>query len=500
MNWDSWLPLLVLSSSFLAGIFIFPLRDEQLRARTILNIGAATVKLILVAVMFWGVFQDRSYETRSSFVPGLDLVLRVDPISLLFVSLSAGLWLLTTIYAIGYLDLEHSPHRSRFFGFFSLCVTATMGIALAGNLITFIIFYEMLTLATYPLVVHRQDADLVAAGRTYLIYTLTGGVVLLVGVVWVHLLAGPVEFTTGGALAHLAGSHRTELVAIFVLLIAGLGVKSALVPLHGWLPIAMVAPAPVSALLHAVAVVKAGVYGIVRVVYDLFGLELTAELNALTPLAVLASVTILYGSLRALTQDELKKRLAFSTVSQVSYIVLGTAIFGPLATIGGLVHLMHQGIMKVTLFFCAGNLSEALGVYHVSKMDGVGRRMPLTMAAFTIAAFGMIGMPPVAGFVSKWYLGLGGVTGGQPWVVGVLAASSLMNAAYFLPLIYSAWFKPPAGPWKEKERSSRLEVRWTLLVPPVVTGLVSLAAGLLAGSDYSPLALAGWITIGMYAE
>jgi multicomponent Na+:H+ antiporter subunit D len=500
MDWESWLPPLVLSSSFFAGILIFPLREDQFRIRTALNIGAAIVKLILVSIMFWGVFHDRSYETRFAFVPGLDLVLRVDPISLLFVSLSAGLWLVTTIYAIGYLDLEDLLHRSRFFGFFSLCVTATMGIALAGNLITFIIFYEMLTLATYPLVVHREDPKSVAAGRTYLLYTLTGGVVLLVGVVWMHLLAGPAEFTTGGALAHLAGTRRVELVAIFVLLVGGLGVKAALVPLHGWLPTAMIAPAPVSALLHAVAVVKAGVYGIVRVVYDLYGLELTEELELLTPLAVLASVTILYGSLRALTQDELKRRLAFSTISQVAYVVLGTAIFGPLATIGGLVHLMHQGIMKVTLFFCAGNLAEALEVRKVSEMDGVGRRMPLTMAAFTVAAFGMIGVPPIAGFVSKWYLGLGGLTAGYPWVVAVLVTSSLLNAAYFLPPIYAAWFKLPTGPWHERERTSRLEVRWTLLVPPVVTGLISLAAGLFAGSSFSPLELAGWITIGMYVE
>jgi multicomponent K+:H+ antiporter subunit A len=296
----------------------------------------------------------------------------------------------------------------------------------------------------------------------------------------------------------LADTNRVELIAIFVLLVAGLGVKAALVPFHGWLPTAMVAPAPVSALLHAVAVVKAGVYGIVRVVYDLYGLELTAELNLLTPLAVLASITILYGSLRALAEDDLKKRLAFSTVSQVSYIVLGTAIFGPLATIGGLVHLMHQGIMKVTLFFCAGNLSEALEVHKVSEMDGVGRRMPLTMAAFTVAAFGMIGVPPIAGFVSKWYLGLGGLSAGHLWVVGVLVISSLLNAAYFLPAIYAAWFKQPTQPWHERERTSRLEVRWTLLVPPLATGLTSLLAGLFAGSAFSPLELAGWITIGMY--
>jgi multicomponent Na+:H+ antiporter subunit D len=243
------------------------------------------------------------------------------------------LWLLTTVYAIGY--LEGSPHRSRFFGFFSLCVTATMGIALAGNLLTFFVFYEMLTVVTYPLVVHRGTVGSLKAGRTYLIYTLFGGVVFLLGAVWLHSLVGAADFVVGGSVAHLLATHRTDLVIVFALLITGLGVKAALVPLHGWLPEAMVAPAPVSALLHAVAVVKAGAFGIVRVVYDVFGVETAAALGVLGPLAVVAAVTVLYGSVRALTQDDLKRRLAYSTVSQLSYITLGVAILGPLATTGG---------------------------------------------------------------------------------------------------------------------------------------------------------------------
>jgi multicomponent Na+:H+ antiporter subunit D len=498
MDWGFWLPLFVLATSLLTAIFIFPLREEQFVARTALNMAGATLKLVFVGIIFLGVFSGVTYETRLPFVPGQDLVLRVDPLAMLFVALSAILWLVTTVYAIGY--LEDSPHRSRFFGFFSLCVTSTMGIALAGNLITFFIFYELLTLTTYPLVVHRGTPASMEAGRTYLMYTLAGGVVLLIGMVWVNVLAGPVEFTTGGVLAHLADTHRLELIAIFALLISGLGVKAAIVPLHGWLPVAMVAPAPVSALLHAVAVVKAGAFGIVRVVYDLFGLEFAETLGVLTPLAVVASATIVYGSLRALAQEEIKRRLAYSTVSQVSYIVLGTAMLGPLATTGGLVHLVHQGLMKITLFFCAGSVSETLDIHHVREMNGVGRRMPLTMAAFTLAAFGMIGLPPMAGFISKWHLGLGGIAAGQTWVVAVLVTSTLLNAAYFLPMLHAAWFKEPEHPWPERSPGARWEVRWSLLLPSLITALLSLLAGLFAASGLSPLFWAQVITDGMYTR
>jgi multicomponent Na+:H+ antiporter subunit D len=296
-----------------------------------------------------------------------------------------------------------------------------------------------------------------------------------------------VEFTPGGALDALGGSHPQELAIIFVLLIAGLGVKAALVPLHGWLPEAMVAPAPVSALLHAVAVVKAGAYGIVRVVHDLYGVELASDLGVLLPLAIIAGITIVYGSLRALSQEDLKRRLAYSTVSQVSYITLGAALVGPLATTAALVHLMHQGLMKVTLFFCAGNVAETLGIHSVREMDGVARRMPWTMTAFTIAAFGMMGVPPMAGFISKWYLGLGGLEAGQEWVILVLAASSLLNAAYFLPVLGRLWLRPGPERWPEESRVGRLTLAG-LVVPAVATALATLAFGVLAGTRASPLA------------
>jgi multicomponent Na+:H+ antiporter subunit D len=412
-------------------------------------------------------------------------------LSVLFVSLSTVLWLVTTVYAIGY--LEHSPNRSRFFGFFSLCVSATVGIALAGNLLTFVIFYEVLTLATYPLVAHRGTPDATRGAKIYLAYTMGGGVALLVGAVWLRSLTGPVDFVEGGVLSGMPSALHPQLIGIFLLLLLGLGVKAALVPLHGWLPQSMVAPAPVSSLLHAVAVVKAGAFGIVRVVYDVYGVDFAAQLGLLVILGILASFTIVYGSVMALTQDGLKKRLAYSTVSQVSYIALGASILGPVATIGGMVHLVHQGIMKITLFFCAGNYAETLGVHKVSQMDGVGRRMPWTTLAFSVGALGMIGIPPIAGFVSKWYLGLGAVEADSHWVLIVLAASTLLNAAYFLPILYKAWFRPPPAAWPKEHRfDSRFETMGALLWPPVITAVFCLAAGLLASAPFSPLE---WATL-----
>ena len=497
MNTNAWLPLAIVASSFIPGVIIFGLPERAVALRTTLNLGGAILKILLLVLMMVGVAKGVQFEFRLPLMPGLDFVLQADALSLLFVNLSAVLWLATTIYAIGY--LEGSPNRSRFFGYFSLCVTATVGLAMAGNLLTFLVFYETLTLTTYPLVVHRGTEIARRAGRLYLSYTLFGGVLLLTGTVWLYALTGTLEFVDTGFVEG-RGIDPAILRSIFTVLVLGVGVKAALVPLHAWLPRAMVAPAPVSALLHAVAVVKAGAFGIVRIVYDVFGVQFAAQLGVMLPLAVLAAVTIVYGSLRALFQDNLKRRLAFSTVSQVSYITLGVAIAGPLATTGGLVHLVHQGFMKITLFFCAGNYAETLEVHDVSEMRGIGRRMPWTTAAFTVAAFGMIGMPPVAGFISKWYLGLGAIEAGQDWVLVVLAVSSLLNAAYFLPIVRTAWFDEPPDHWPGEARPSRFETPLSLLLPPLATAAATVFWGLFASLPGTPLDWVQLITTRKYLQ
>ena len=514
------IPPVLVALSLAAAVIIFPQADHQVRRRSWVNVGAASLKVLLIAALVPGVVAEGLRpEFALPFLPGIDLVLRVDPMALFFAGLSSVLWLLTTIYAIGY--LRGKPHRSRFFGFFSLCVTATVGISFSGNLITFLVFYELLTLVTYPLVAHWGDEKSLRAARIYLRYALTGGLAVLIGVVWLTMEAGPVDFAEGGAegVAELVDASPVVAVVVFVLLVGGMCVKAALVPLHSWLPLAMVAPAPVSALLHAVAVVKAGVFGITRVVDDVYGIEVAWELGVLTPLLVLASVTVIYGSYQALRQEGIKARLAYSTISQVSYVVLGVTMFSAAGTAGGVAHLVHQGIMKITLFFCAGLFASVLHVEKVSQLRGVGRQMPWTSAAFTVGAFGMIGLPPTAGFISKWQLGVGALESPHPWVLAVLVVSSLLNAAYFLPPVYYLWFNEreqnddagapvpePAGvaehtrvaePARVAE-PDRVAEPPAMLIPALATASFTLLVGVVASVWFAPLEIARFIAEGVF--
>lgn len=483
-----WLPLAVVMVSALAGIGIFVAGERRQGLRTVLNLFAAVAKLALVGVMGLAVLDGEVPEFRIPLLPGLDFVLRADALSMLFATLSAVLWLVTTVYAIAY--LERDADRARFFGFFSLCVTATMGVAMAGNLLTFFIFYELLTLTTWPLVIHSGTRAAFAGARTYLMHTLGASAVLLVGMVWLYALSGAQDFIAGGTVAGLQLDYRLQLQVIFGLLVIGMGVKAALFPLHSWLPKAMVAPAPVSALLHAVAVVKAGAFGLVRLVEDIYGPDLVSALGLGLPLVALAGFTILYGSVLALYQRDIKKRLAYSTVSQVSYIALGIGIGGPIATIGGIVHLVHQGLMKIALFFCAGIFANLLGIKKIDQLDGVGRRMPWTSLCFSIGALGMIGLPPVAGFITKWYIGAGAVAVGMEWVIGILVASTLLNAAYFLPVLKRIWLHAPPEAWPANPTVSQLEVRG-MVGASLVVAAMALGVGLFAGHPLSPL---NWVT------
>ena len=494
-GWLFWLPLLVVMVSALAGVGIFIAGEARQALRTTLNLAAAVAKLVLVGLMAYAVIGGEVPEFRFPMLPGLDLVLRADALSMLFATLSAVLWLVTTVYAVAY--LERSTDRARFFGFFSLCVTATMGIAMAGNLLTFFVFYELLTLTTWPLVVHTGTRAAYAGARSYLAHTLSASAVFLAGMVWLYALTGPQDFIAGGTVAAYALEQPVAMSAIFVLLVIGMGVKAALFPLHSWLPRAMVAPAPVSALLHAVAVVKAGAFGLVRLVEDVYGPVLVRTLGLDLPLALLAGFTIVFGSVLAVLQNDIKKRLAYSTVSQVSYIALGIAVGGPLATIGGIVHLVHQGLMKITLFFGAGIYANLLGIKSVQQLDGVGRRLPLTSVAFTIAALGMIGLPPVAGFVSKWYLGAGAVAAEREWVILILITSTLLNAIYFLPVIQRIWLRPAPDAWPDEAKASPWEAGG-MIGSAVVTAVLALVVGVFAGHPLSPLRWAIGIVAGYY--
>jgi formate hydrogenlyase subunit 3/multisubunit Na+/H+ antiporter MnhD subunit len=413
------------------------------------SVVAAVAKFAIVASMVPGVLAGKSYRWNiAEYAPAaggdaaIQFALEADALGILFALLASLLWIFTSFYAVGYMRGLDEHAQTRFFASFAASLSAAVGIAFAANLVTIFVFYELLSVATYPLVAHDEDAESRAAGRKYLAYTFFGGgVLVLAGAVLVFALAGTTEF--GRTAAGLATADPALAKAAFALLAAGFGVKAGLMPLHSWLPDAMVAPTPVSGLLHAVAVVKSGVFGIARLVLEVFGPDLVADLGVGLPLAAVAAFTILASSLIALRQDHLKRRLAYSTVSQLSYIVLGLALLGPTAIKGGLLHIPAHAFMKLTLFFCAGFIHVETHTDYISEMDGIGKRMPLTMAAFAVAAAGMAGIPLVAGFVSKWFLLIGAVEIEQTVFAVALLLSGVLNIAYFWPIVYGAFFEAP---------------------------------------------------------
>ena len=467
--------------SLLCAALVFA-SGEHTFWRRLFSLSAATIKLVIIMSMLPGSLRGVVYVyDLVQFTPGVGLAFRADALGMFFSAVSATLWLFTTVYAIGYMEGE--PHRRRFFGFFALCVSTTVGVAFAENLLTMFLFYETLTICTYPLVIHDETPEAMKAGRKYLAYTLTGGAFVLLGSVVTYQLAGTMTLSEPGILSLEAG--RTTLAALFVCLIAGFGVKAAIMPLHGWLPTAMVAPTPVSALLHAVAVVKVGAFGILRVIYNVYGVELLRELGFCDYLAVVATVTIIAGSLIAMFQDNFKRRLAFSTISQLSYIVLGASLLTPFGATAAIVHLANQAFAKITMFFVAGSIQRTTGKTNVHEFAGIGYRMPYTMGAFTVAALSFIGVPLFAGFVTKWYLSLGALQAEEWWVVLVMLVSSLLNALYWLPIVYTAFFKAPPG--------TQLKVReshWTLLAPTLVCAAYVLILGMTVTVPGMPFSLA----------
>ena len=430
-------PALAPAISMLCAGLVF-LTGKRPFWRRLWMLSASAIKLGVVMSMLPGSLRGIVYTFHIiDFTPGIGLGFRADALGMFFAAVSSTLWLFTTVYAIGYMKGE--GQRVRFFGFFALCVSTTVGLAFAENLITFFIFYEMLTICTYPLVIHEETPEAFRAGRKYLAYTLIGGACILVGTVMVYNSTGTLTLAQPGILDTGVGYHTLALM--FALLVGGFSVKAAVMPLHGWLPSAMVAPTPVSALLHAVAVVKAGAFGILRTLYNVFGVNLLQETGFTVPLAAIAGFTIIAASLVAVFQDNFKRRLAFSTISQLSYIVLGASLLTPFAATAAIVHIANQAFPKITMFFVAGAIQRKTGKTTVHELAGIGYRMPWTMGAFSVAALSFTGMPLFAGFITKWYLSLGGLQSGDYWVLFVMIASSMLNAAYFLPIVYLAFFK-----------------------------------------------------------
>jgi multicomponent Na+:H+ antiporter subunit D len=402
----------------------------------------------------------RPERVLGEIMPGLAITLELEPLGLLFALIASGLWLVSAVYSIGYMRGNRELHQTRFFVCFALAIGAAIGVALAGNLLTLYLFYEALTFVTYPLVTHHGDEKARRGGRTYLALLLVSSMLfLLPAMALTWWIAGTLEFTPGGILAgKLPEGAAAGLLALYVF---GIG-KGALMPLHRWLPAAMVAPTPVSALLHAVAVVKAGVFSIVKVVIYVFGIGFAPDAFAWLPWV--AGFTIVAASVVALRADNLKRRLAYSTVSQLSYVILAAAILTPLSLAGAVLHIAAHALGKITLFFAAGAVYTAAHKTEVSQLDGIGRRMPWTFAAFGIGALSMIGLPPAAGFVSKWYL-VSGALAAQQWVpLAVIIASTLLNAGYFLPIVYRAFFVASAP-----QEPGHGEAHWTMVAALLAT-------------------------------
>ena len=464
-------PLLAVSVS-LAAVVLIILSSRRPNLREFWTIAAAVIKFGLVLTLLPGALAGKTAVFRLfDVVPRLPLAFKADPLGVFFALIASGLWIFTSFYSIGYVRGLEEHKQTRYFAFFAVCLSSTIGIAFSANLLTFIIFYEILTIATYPLVIHKETKVAIQAGRKYLAYTLTAGVVLIAAAAWTYQILGNLDFSAGGMFGGV-DLGAGPAVPLFFLFLAGVGVKASVMPLHSWLPTAMAAPTPVSALLHAVAVVKSGVFGVIRVTVFVFGPALMKRFGLNVVLMIFASLTIIIGSLLALKQDNLKRRLAYSTIAHLSYIVLGAGLLSSAALVGGLLHIAFHATMKITLFFCAGAIYVNLHKENISELNGIGKVMPWTMGAFTVGAIGLAGIPPINGFISKWYLGAGAVQSGLPIFLLVLVFSGILNAAYFFPIVQRAFFR------RGRNLKDHSEASPFMVVPLMLTALLSLLLGI----------------------
>ena len=474
----SVLPLCAVLTPALGAALIALTGERRRNLREFWSVAAGVIMCAFVAALVPGVLAgDAPGLVLFRILPGIELAFSVDSFGLLFAAGASLLWLATTFYSIGYMRSLGEHAQTRYFACFALALCTTLGVAFAANLFTLFVFYEALSLVTYPLVSHKETDEARAGARKYIVYLLGAAKVgLLTALILVYNLTGDLGFQPGGIFpAELVQEHSTLLLVIFALFLFGVA-KNAIMPMHSWLPAAMVAPTPVSALLHAVAVVKTGVFSTLRVFLFLFGAQSMRSVGADDLALGFAAVTIIVASLLALGQDNLKARLAFSTVSQLSYILLGAALLNPDGITGAVAHISNHAISKITLFLCAGSIYVSAHKTKVSELSGLARRMPWTMAAFALASLSVIGLPPTSGFISKWHLALGTLQAERPVLLGVLLVSSLLNAAYLWPIVYKAYFGKEESPPAEEVR----ENAW-MVVPLTLTALGSLLLGIFPG-------------------
>ncbi len=471
---QSIIPVLAMMTPWI-GAALIPLCRRNPDRRERVSIIAATLTFLLVLSMVPRVMSGQVLRLELvQVLPGFSVGFRVDGLGMLFGVVSSFLWIFTTFYSIGYMRGLGEHAQTRYYTCFALTLGSALGVAFAGSLFTLYLGYELVSIFTYPLVMHHEDREGLQGARKYLVYLMGAGkLFFLPALILTYILAGNLDF---GPRPLLSGhGDPALLIGLYILFLAGLA-KAGLMPLHSWLPSAMVAPTPVSALLHAVAVVKVGVFCVARVITNVFGPELMQSLHLVMPTAYLASATILVASMIALTHDNLKARLAFSTVSQLAYIILGFGLISVSGVTGGAMHIANHAFSKITLFYCAGAIFVATGKKYISELDGIGRIMPYTMAAFTIGALSMIGIPGTAGFISKWYLGLGTLENHSLLLLVILLTSSLLNGGYFLPVIYRAFFRKPAA-----ADAGLAEAAPTMVVPLLVTAAMTLLLGFFPG-------------------
>jgi len=463
-------PLYAMLASLCAVPFI-AMSGNRPNLREGFTFAAGAVKLYFVLSMTGWILAGHTHTFELCRVtPALSLTFTVDGFGMLFALVASSLWIVTSIYSIGYMRGLEEHAQTRYFCFFAVALSATIGVAFAGNLLTLYLFYELLSLSTYPLVTHHQDKEARGAGRKYLTYLLSTSIGLALPAMFYTMILsnGNLDFSAAGVFP--AGVDKATLTVLLVMFIFGFA-KAGVMPLHSWLPGAMVAPTPVSALLHAVAVVKVGVFSIGRILTGVFGIELLAASHLNTIVCVIASFTVLVSSLIALSQDNLKRRLAFSTVGQLSYIILGIGLASRLGVIGGMTHIAMHAFGKITLFFCAGAIYVATGKKNISEMVGIGRRMPVTMFAFFLGSLSIIGLPPAGGLVSKLLMVRGALDAGMTWVLAVYLISSFLNAAYFLPIVYKAFFCTDDEAMFAKKVDEAPVCCW---LPPLITASISI--------------------------
>ena len=474
---ESIRPLGALASPFVCSLLILMFRNKP-NTREACTLIAACIQFSIILSMAPTVLQNKLISTHLlTITPGIDLGFQVDAFGLLFAITSSFLWIIVSIYSIGYMRALDEHAQTRFYFYFALAIFSAVCIAMSKNLITFYLFYETLTFSTYWLVAHHEDKQAFEGAKKYLTYLLFSGWFLFAAVVMTYAITGTTTFTAGGILS-INSAPKSTLIILFILFALG-SMKAAWMPFHAWLPAAMVAPTPVSSLLHAVAVVKAGVFGFIRIVCYIFGVDLFHALGLGVILGIFASFTMLVGSFFAIGEDNLKRRLAYSTISQLSYILFGAALLTPYGLKGAMIHIPFHAFMKITLFLCAGAIMVIGKEKNISQLAGMGKKMPITMAAFAIGAAGMCGIPPVAGFLSKWFLCLGTIEAGAYLFLCVILISSVLDVIYFFPIFKMAFFKKSASDkltktGKRRNMETENPLYFFMVVPIMITASFSI--------------------------